>query len=258
MNIISPRIDKPRIIEETKAASCHKSCDQIKGPPNRIKAIGACSRIAIIKNRDNRLRRFGHIFTNIQGQRIASAVTATMIAATDHFCVATDRSSSCSFICHSDLYRASSDGLFDNCSKVAALAHHSSHLSAQHLVDSWYTPVETDLFRFCDVVVKALCKLSVRSLTTGLVSHIFPVCLCLIVKPSRKLPCSYAATKIFCGSAQLKAWTSFLLRKNKLTKTVTNSMMLENSLALVIFMIKKFSSPKIKIWFEPMFFWALW
>src|SRR3989344_2287977 len=177
MNIISPRIDKPRIIEETKVASCHKPCAQIKGPPNKIKAIGACSRIAIIKNRDNRLCRFGHIFTNIQGQRIASAAVTTMIAATDHFCVATDRSSSRSFICHSDLYRASSDGLFDNCSNVVALAQYSTHLlSAQHLVDSWYTPVETDLFRFCDAVVKALCKLSVRSLTTGLVSHIFPVC----------------------------------------------------------------------------------
>jgi len=161
MNIISPRIDKPRIIEETKAASCHKSCDQIKGPPNRIKAIGACSRIAIIKNRDNRLRRFGHIFTNIQGQRIASVTIATMIDTTDHFCVVADLSSSCSFCCHSDLYRDNSDALLDNCSNLVSLLHHSSHLSAQHRVESWYTPDEISCFKFCDASEKTLSKLSV-------------------------------------------------------------------------------------------------
>ena len=249
------RINKPSTTEEMEAVVCHKRCDQMN-IHCRIRASGACSRIAIIKNKDNRFLKFGHIFTKIHGQRIASATIATMITATDHFCVVTDRSSSCSFICHSDLCRASSDGLLDNCSKVLSLTHHSSHLPAKHLVDSWYTPVETDLFKFCDAVVKALCKLSVRSLTTGLVSHIFPVSLCSIVKPSRKLPCSYATTKIFCGGIQLKAWTSVVLRKNTLTKTVIGSMMLKTFLALVTFMIKKFSSPKIKIWFESMFFFG--
>ena len=241
--MISMRINKPSTTEEMEAVVCHKRCDQMN-IHCRIRASGACSRIAIIKNKDNRFLKFGHIFTKIQGQRIASVTIATMIDTTDHFCVVADLSSSCSFCCHSDLYRDNSDALLDNCSNLVSLLHHSSHLSAQHRVESWYTPDEISCFKFCDASEKTLSKLSVRSLTTGLVSHQFPVPLCSITKPSTNVPCSYAATKIFSGGKQLKACTSVVLKKNMFTKTATDNIVLKIFLDFVAIRIKKFSSPQ--------------
>src|SRR3990167_1552617 len=135
--MISTRIDKPSTIEEMEAIACHKPCDQIN-IPCRIRASGACSRIAIIKNKDSRFLKFGHTFTKIQGHSNASAAIATMIAVTDHFCVVADLNPSRSFCCHSDLYRASSVEFIDSCSKAVSLAHHSSPLSARQRVESWY------------------------------------------------------------------------------------------------------------------------
>ena len=251
--MISPIITKTSAIEETEAVACHKPCDQMNIPCG-IKARGACNRIAIIRNRDSRFRKFGHIFTNIHGHSTASTTIATIIVATDHFCVVTDLNPSRSFCCHSDLYRVSSVEFVDTCSKVVSLAHHSSHLSARHRVESWYTPEDITWFRFCDAVEKILCKFSVRSLITGRVSHKFPVPLCSTTKPSTNAPCSYAATKILFGNAHFKALTSVVFKKNTFTKTMADSTIQKKFLALVIFMIKKFSSPKIKIWFELMFF----
>ena len=244
--MISPRIDKPRTAEEARAVSCHRPYDQINGPPYRIKAKGACSRIAMIKNKKNRLRKFGHILTSIHGQRIASATITTMIAATDHFCVVADLSSSCSFCCHSDLYRLISAELLDSWVSVVFFAHHSSHLSVKHRVESWYTPDETSCFKFCDASKKALCRFSVRSLTTGLVSHQFPVPLCSIAKPSTNVPCSYVATKIFSGGTHFKAWTSVVLKKNTFTKTATDNTVLKTFLDFVAIIIKKFLPPRLK------------
>ena len=247
------RINKPSTTEEIEAVACHKLCDQMN-IPCKIRASGACSRIAIIKNKDNRFLKFGHIFTNIQGHNNASAAIATMIATTDHFCVVADLNPSCSFCCHSDLYRVSSVEFDDSCSKEVSLVHHSSHLSARHRVESWYTPEDTTWFRFCDAIEKIFCKFSVRSLTIGRVSHEFPVPLCSTTKPSINMPCSYAATKIFFGNAQLKALTSVVFKKKAFAKTATESIVPKTFFILIVFMIKKFSSPKIKIWFEPMFF----
>ena len=242
--MISTRIEKPSTPEEIRAVNCHRPCDQMN-IPGRIKTSGACRRIAIIRNEGTRFRKLGHILVSIHGQRITSATIAIIIATTDHFCVVTDRSPSCSFCCHSDLYRSNSAELFVNRSSVVSSAQYSLHLSS-HRVESWYTPVEISCPKFCETREKTLGKLFLLSSTTGRVSHQFPVPLYRTTKPSMNVPCWYDPIKIFFGKRQLKAYTSVgPKRENIPTKTTNSEIRLKKYfLGLFTFMIKNFLSPK--------------